>query len=324
MNEEHKIETDELICLYLDGEASVRQQTELKRLMQHDPSIAKRMEALRRQQQILNALPIETAPDSVHDDICSAIERQLILNGTPETSRSIIATSHFFIRRLITAAAMILLPLGVLGLVVFQIMKPPSAAPVEYVSADQMIGDTDTAVTSSQVSTEISTPLPFEGLLVLETNQYMEVSDAIGKAVLDKGLLNRAFPQRTAEGMSFDITASPKIVAELFDFLTTIRPQCDSAKLRLGNCSNEQIVEIIDPQTKQLKTLIYQDNPEMLQRLATRYASANKKSDTLYADKVESSELGDDGYPKPSIPELASKDSVNKTVRLTIRIQRSE
>ena len=80
--------------------------------------------------QLLNALPVETAPDSLHEDIRSAIERKLILNGTAEPSPSLITTSHFFIRRLTAAAAMILLPLGVLGVVVFQIMKPPSGGPV--------------------------------------------------------------------------------------------------------------------------------------------------------------------------------------------------
>ena len=322
MNEEHKIETDELISLYLDGEASVRQQTELKRLMQHDSSIVERMEILRRQQQILNTLPVETAPDSLHDEIRSAIERKLILNDVSEPSQSVLATGHLFVRRLATAAAMILLPLGILGLVVFQIMKPPSVEPVEYISTNRMITETDTIVNPSLASTETSTPLPFEGVLVLKTDQYMTVSGAIEKAILDQGLLSRTFPERMADMMSFDMTASPKAVAMLFESLTEVRPQCEEVILQIAGGSNQSVTEILDPQTKQFKMLVYEDGPEMLQRLATRYASANKKSDTLYAENTEQSEFGGDGYPQPSIPELASKDSANKTVRLTIQIKR--
>ena len=324
MNEEHEIETDELISLYLDGEASVRQRTELKRLMQHDPSIAERMESLRRQQQILNALPIEAAPDSLHADIRSAIERKLILNDVSEPSQSILATSHLFVRRLATAAAMILLPLGVLGLVVFQIMRPPSGGPIDYEPTNQIIAETDTATNPILTPTEIFTQLPFDGVLVLKTGHYVAVSRAIEEAILDQGLLSRTFPQRTANTMSFDITASPKMVAELIDSLAAVRPQCESVMLEVVSGSDEQIFEIAEPQTKQLNALVYEDSQEMLQRLATRYASANQKSDTAYAKNTEQPDLGADGYPQPSIPELASKDGLNnKTVRLTIRIKRN-
>ena len=134
MNEKHqKVETDELISLYLDGQASERQQTELKRLIRNDPTLADRIKTMYRQKKILNALPIETAPASLLEDIRSAMERNLILENTPAPPQSILASSHLAMRRMLAIAAMILVPMGLLALVVFQIIKPAADGPGPYV-----------------------------------------------------------------------------------------------------------------------------------------------------------------------------------------------
>lgn len=323
MNENQKIETDELVSLYLDGEASVRQQTELKRLMQHDPSIQERMDALRRQQQMLNALPVETAPTSLLEDIRSAMERNLILEDVSSQSQTtILATSHLFVRRLMTAAAMFLLPLGLLALVVFQIMKPPAAGPSDYVPIQDIIANAETAANPSADQTGIFGELPFKGTLVFQTDQYMTVSGLVKETIEKQGLLEQTFPDRTADVTRFQITASPKQVAELVDSLVAIRPQCEKVTLQVlsDNPANEMI-EIPEVQTKQLKMLVYEDSPDMFTRLASRYASANQKVKFLLDEKPE---LEADGYPELSIPTLAGNyDPMNRTVQLTIQIERN-
>ena len=57
-SEKPKIDVDDLMALYLDGEASQRQQTELKRMMLNDPSIAQKLKDLKRQRKLLRAMPI--------------------------------------------------------------------------------------------------------------------------------------------------------------------------------------------------------------------------------------------------------------------------
>lgn len=322
MNENQKIETDELISLYLDGEASERQRTELKRLMQHDPSIGERMNMLRRQQQILNALPVETAPASLLDDIRSEMERKMILDDFSAQSQSVLATSHLALCRLLATAAMILLPLGLLGLVVFQIIRPPAVAPSDYTPIQDMMAEAQPGGNLSPAQTGVFKTLPFKGVLVLRTDQYMGVSGSVREAIEKQGLLGQAFPDRTADVACFQITASPQKVAGLVDSLASLRDQCQSVTLQiLNDNSTDGAIEIPDIQTKQLRMLVYEDSPEMFTRLATRYASANQKTNTLFDDDPR---LNAEGYPEPSIPTLAgSYDTMNQTVQLTIQVERT-
>jgi len=58
MNEHPKTEIEELFSASLDGELTQRQETELKRLLQNDPQMVEQLAALRRQRELLCALPV--------------------------------------------------------------------------------------------------------------------------------------------------------------------------------------------------------------------------------------------------------------------------
>lgn len=319
MNEhEQKIELDELISLYLDGEASERQQTELKRLMQHDPSITERLEVFEQQRRMLNNLPMEAAPASLADDIRAQMERKLILEHPDSPSQTVLAAGHLAVRRLLATAAMILLPLGLLGLVVFQIMKPPVDGPGGYVPARPIVQGTSEGDPSA-TQPAAAAALPFSGTLVMRTEDYREVSGQVKEAIEKQGLLGRTFPDRTANTTRFQVTASAGQVDALVDALAAIRPQCRQVLLQVAGTETD-LIEIPDIEDKQLKMLVYEDNPQMLDRLAGRYAAANQKADPLFNDPG----LNPDGYPEPSIPTLAGRyDTAERTVRLTIQIERA-
>ncbi len=323
MNEEHKIEMDELISLYLDGEATQRQETELKRLMQHDSLVQDRVKALKHQQQTLNALPVETAPENLLDDIRCEMERKSILNGVSDNSKISAATTHLFARRLMASAAMLLLPLGLLAVVVFQIFKQPVDGPLDYDRSNTTISQTK-PVPSSDALPALSSELPFNGVLVLKTDQYMPVSTTIKEAIDKQGLLAQAFPERAANVTRFYIKASPKKVAELLDSLTPVRAQCRTVTLQIpGPGTNDEAIEISEPQAKQITTLVFEDSPQMFDRLASRYAAANQKNDSAFAKNDDDSQLDESGYPSLSIPTLAGDyDQQNKTVQLTIHVER--
>ena len=68
MNEHPKTEIEELFSASLDGELTQRQETELKRLLQNEPQMVEQLAALRRQRECC-ALPVETAPPSLAEDI---------------------------------------------------------------------------------------------------------------------------------------------------------------------------------------------------------------------------------------------------------------
>jgi hypothetical protein len=318
MNEPQKIDIDELISLHLDGEASVRQETELKRLMQNDPAIVERVDTLRQQQQMLQALPVETAPASLLDDIRTQLERTLILDNTADESQTFLAAGHLMVRRLLTTAAMILMPLGLLGLVVFQIVKPPAGGP-DYTPVDKTLADAASKTTLPADPDANADRLPFQGTLVLRTGNYAAVNSLVKEAIDGQDLLGQAFPDRAPDITCYEITASPKQIAGLIDALTPIRPQCRQVALMLNNGPDGSSIEIPDIQAKQLKMLVYEDSPEMFTRLATRYASANQKINPL------DSTPRPDGYPEPTIPTLAGNyETLNGTVEFTIQVERDK
>ncbi len=322
MSDKHqKFDTDELISLYLDGQASERQKTELKRLIQHDPALAERIKAIHRQKKVLNALPVETAPASLLEDVRSAMERNLILENPAAQPHSRLAGSHLAVKRLLAAAAMVLVPMGVLALVVFHIIKPPADGPGPYIRTDERIAEAPAAVPAE--TDAVVESMPFKGVLVLRTDQYMTVSGRVKEAIEAQQLLGQAFPQRTADVTRFQVTASPKDVAELVDALAPVRAECRAVLLQVpGSEAAQEPVEIADIQDDQLRMLLYEDSREIFNRRVMRYAAANQQLDPLFEDRPA---LQPDGYPQPSIPTLAgSYELVDRTVELTIQIERAE
>lgn len=324
MSDRQKIETDELISLYLDGEASQRQRTELKRLVQHDRSIGDKLKALQKQQRLLGAMPVESAPASMIDDIRTAMERKLILGDSDQSGETVASSSHLMMRRLLTAAAMLLIPLGLLSAVVYQIVKPASQDEVRYVDADSRVVDRPSE-TGEAVPREVQLiQLPFNGSLILTTDEYMTVSSQIEKAIFDEGLLDHTLPSRTADVTSFHITATPKMIADLIDSLNETWGRCKAVSLEVVGQSGT--VCISDPQSRQIKTLVYEDNVEMLDHLAGRYAAANQKAETMFAEKTDGdgSALSENGYPPVSIPTLAGNyDQARATIQLSIHVERN-
>lgn len=317
--EKHKIDVDELMTLYLDGEASQRQQTELKRMMLNDPSIADQLKTLQQQQQLLCVLPVEAAPETLIDDVRAGLERKLILGDTGENAPAV-STGRWAMRKWMAAAAMILVPVGLLSMVVWQIVKPPAGE--DYIPTDQrLVQATPKTPETSPPAVEMPLELPFDGVLVMRTDEYMTVCDGVNKAIEAKGLLGSQAPSRTADMTRFTISASPRKVADLIDALGEMQLRCDTVLLEVVRAGGD-VVRIIDPQSRQVKTLLYEDNVEMLDRLARRYAAANLKADTVLAKKDE--ESTDEGYPGGSMPSLAGAyDQPEAMITLTIHVERS-
>ena len=88
MNENSKTEIDELLTACLDDALTQRQQTELKRLLQHHPEMTEQLRMMERQRQLLCSLPIETAPSTLIDDVKARLERNLILEDAVRMQRA--------------------------------------------------------------------------------------------------------------------------------------------------------------------------------------------------------------------------------------------
>ncbi|MCI0499465.1 MAG: hypothetical protein L0Y36_07270 [Planctomycetales bacterium] len=307
MNETPKHEIEELLNALVEEEPNERQKTEFKRLIQHDPSLADQLASLRQQKQLLNALPVEAAPASLAEDVRAALERKMILGDYQGTTGRIVAAGHLFMRRALTVAAMLLLPLGLLAVVVFDVLKPPSEQG-DYVPARKTLARDD----AGQPQTPPMAPaevFPFDGILVLKTVQPIAVSNSVEKMIFDQGLINVMLPNRTAEDTSYQITAPPEKIVALIDSLETLWPDCGEVTLSVRGGSQEQAIDIPKVQPDQITTLAQENSGELLSRLAKRYASANLEKEKMFAHTPDdpAGELTGQGYPPLNVPILTGR-----------------
>jgi hypothetical protein len=326
MNNRNIQELEDLISAYVDGTASQRQQTELKRLMLHDPALNQRIRLMEKQVKLLNALPVESAPTGLANEVLAALERQLILQNCTEHHH---AHSTGRARRAVSAAAMLLLPLGLLTAIVFQIIKPPVTDAIRYESTDQVIGQAAAPAAQLQ-KPAVPEVMPFNGVLTFTTHQFMTVSNYVEKRIFDQGLMELTVPARTADTVTYRVTASPEQVTALLDALQDTWAR-GSVTLSVPVNPDAQAVEIANVKLEQVKTLAAESSQSMFGRLAARYASANEKAETFYAKGQTEEELGPDGLPLVNRPILtgrnapapaAAADDAHATVRLTLVIQR--
>ena len=75
MNEKTKIE--ELLNGYVDGELSVRQRTQVKRMAANDPNIAKRLRQLEKCRVLVNSLPVSQTPPKILVNIKTKLENKI-------------------------------------------------------------------------------------------------------------------------------------------------------------------------------------------------------------------------------------------------------
>ena len=326
MSEKHKIEIEELLNDQVDGRATDRQEIEFKRLAKHDPTLVGQLEAMRRQKALLNALPLESAPASLAEDISSALERKLILGDAAESERPLTGASHLLLRRILTTAAMLMLPLGLLSFVVYEILKPASVGPAVYVSASETLAQ-EGQDNLAAVTPALDRELPFDGVLTFRTGQQMAVSSYVEKLVFDQGLINFTIPSRTADAAIYQITAPPEKIAMLIDSLGNIWSHCRAVTLSVADRSGGDAIEIPFVQTEQIAVLAAEDNREMLNHLADQYARANENKETLFAKEEASGpqDIGLDGSPRLAMPILTGNDDTTpRTIepsQLTVRLR---
>ncbi|OQY04339.1 MAG: hypothetical protein B6I25_07055 [Planctomycetales bacterium 4572_13] len=333
MNEENKIEIEELLNDLVDDRATDRQETEFKRLAKHDSAIVDQLAAMRWQKELLTALPIESAPASLAEDISAALERKLILGDVAESEQTLAGASHLLLRRILTTAAMLLIPLGLLSFVVFEIMKPVSPGPAVYVSTDETLAREGSGNLAA-VTPVVDAVLPFDGILTFTTDRQMVVSSYIEKRIFDQGL--NSFPNRTADVATYQITAPPEQIATLIGSLENVWPHCRDVSLSVADRSESYTTKISQVQAKQIRILAAEDNREMLNHLADQYARTNENKKTLFAKEDVSGlqDIGLDEYPRLAMPILAGTDDSDSpsekakkpdptqpTVRLRIEIK---
>ncbi len=294
MNEQDREQVDSLIHGFLDGQLNERQQTELKRLAQHNPLIRKDLHALYRQKELLGALPVEKAPEGLKEEVLARLERRLILSSEPVVPASPIGRLHLVFRWAAAAAAMVMLPLAILGLLVLQIVKPPEPTSVPIAASGE--GGTAEPMKARAPAVLGEETVLAAGSLSLLTDQPIAVNDSIKKAVVSHQLLSSASSERFEDHAVYRIQCRQE---KMLSFLRSLEPVWNL-------CSKGRYVLSGDETTASKDIVVEGIRPEQMLDLLRHLERLNRRGLSDVALRVPSEEPGaEERTVLPAQPRLA-------------------
>lgn len=120
MNNERDHELENLLSAYLDGELPESQAAKVEKQLANDPYARELLGQLREVSHCISNLPRQKAPSHLAEDVLLELERHQLLNASDALSE-LAGKNHLRLRRFVAAAAMILL-VGVVGTIVYQVL----------------------------------------------------------------------------------------------------------------------------------------------------------------------------------------------------------
>ena len=270
---------DELLNGYIDGQLSTRNQTEVKRLIQHDPEVAKRLRQLQKCKMLVSSLPSEHAPEGLLEDVKADLERRTLLDQHGGMHKERQGARYLLARKVLTAAAMIALA-AVLSTVVYLIIAPQ--AQTEKTMALKSWQE-DAFESVEKPATKIPVATPFNGRLVLSTNNPNAANAVIRRAIDDNIPLAQAAPAALSNVAGpYVLSCSREDFASLLADLEKVWDKFDSATLFV---ENDQIA-VNNIIAKQVIEITQQDILEDRTKLAKDFAALNNMSEQMPGKEV--------------------------------------
>ena len=283
MSKKSKLEIDELLSGFIDGELSERQRTEVKRLIRHDDELSQRLNQLKRQKQLLGALPIVPAPEGLLDDVKATLERQSILDNASVRRDESDGVRHLIFRKFLTAAAMLSL-VGALVWVVLNVVMPLDSdgdkpffvkptLPAIFAPKPEVRdvpGDGHLAVAQLP---------PFESHLDLMSDQAITLNNFIEKTVYYNGLRDSTIPRRSDNSTTYEISGPTVKVLALISDLQPIWDRCSRTSFSVESSDDAGSGLVVEDITaEQLLAIFKEEKNDTRLAMTKNYASFNSES----------------------------------------------
>jgi len=280
---------DELLSGFIDGELTERQCTEVKRLVAHDRTIAKRLQQLEKTKNLLASLPRQHAPTELLGDVKNLLERRMLLNTQTRQDAEKAGARGLLLRRVVAVAAMIGL-IAVLGVVIYTIVGPvkvpskPSAL-AELQKPKHPISD-QPHVVAPQVSPQQDTlyaSTPAVMTLKLKTTQPIATNASVFRAIYDNGLLDCSIIDRQTGMTAYQLNCGMESVRLLVADLAAIWDRLDHTSLTVGTKVISQPIIVENVSLRQLTEIINQPDVLSRTRIAGNFATLNRITQSLPA-----------------------------------------
>ena len=247
---------DELLNGYIDGELSQRHQTEVQRLINHDPAIVQRLRELDKCKTLVNSLPRAQAPAGLLEDVKASLERRALLGLQSETFDQQAGARDLLVRKVLTVAAMIAL-VAVLGTVIYTIVAP-DAELSKPIAANRWELPTDTI--KDEHTAPIMAASEFSGRLELKTADFSAVNAAVRKAIEENGLLEKVTTPGEQETGRYSVKCSRKSLSLLLVDLESLWEKFDSATLFVDISDAGAQIAVDTVTAKQIAEIVNQDS----------------------------------------------------------------
>ncbi len=320
-----KLNIDELLNGFIDGQLTPRQLTEMQRLITHDVEIVERLHQLQRCKMLLSSLPSAEAPAELAAEIKATLESKTLLADPTETQTQRHGTTHLLLRHIVTAAAMIALA-AVLGGVIYSIVapagKPHNSAPVALNNLpDVKIEPAKVPpVAMTKVDHATLQPIPatgFNARLELTTDNIATVDALIKKAVASARLEEKFTATSQAEKNIYNFTCGARDLERVLANLQNTWKDFSDATLFVTNSPGEKPIVIDSITPVQIAQIGNQTTADKRFELVKSFIAANSLQHTP-ARGIEPALLP---IPKPVLtsPERPS-ENIKENIRLTIVI----
>jgi len=271
---------ERLLNGYIDGELTVRQQTEVKRLLANDSQVAARLRQLEQCRILISALPVAEAPSQMAEDVMARLARRSLLGEEPAVIDERAGTRDLFLRKFLTAAAMIAL-VAVLGAVVYTIVAPP-----RHRRVPQGPSTADDKRTTEVIQQPQAMLAKFNGRLELKTAAFKEMDAFIDRAVAENGLVERTAVERLADRSTYVLTCGHSGLNRLLERLEKNWARLDSAALFVETDLFGRPVVVDAVTTDQIAEVATQTTSQDTFRVARDLALLNSLTEQLRAGAV--------------------------------------
>ncbi len=284
---------DDLLNGFIDGELTQRQLTEVQRLVAHDTTVVERLNQLQKCKQLVNALPRAEAPADMTERIKTSLERRTLLGqGEHEVAfdqRQ--GARHLQIRRILSAAAMILL-LAVFGIVIYTIIGPDSSPDSHYVvespykPAEKVKPQKPAPVMVAEKKEPAPAILEFNTKLELKTKAFVAIDTFIENAIDDNSLVQKVGLKAATYKSAYSLTCSREGLSSLMADLASIWNEFDSANLSVATEKADSQFIIKDVTAEQIAEIARQDDFQKSIKLAKDFAVLNDLGRSLPGKEV--------------------------------------
>jgi hypothetical protein len=318
---------EELLNSYIDGELDERKINEVKRLIDNDKEIESLYDSLKRYKNLMQTVSQPPVPEGMCENITARLERHILLSDTDIYSHKA-GKRHLMIRRLITAAAIIVLA-AVLSAIIFDIFVPKSSRQrlitnatkkrtTKQVLYERPFDETKQPQEDKQIVPESTVDAPLVAILTFETNRLIEVDWLVAKALTTTNLFNQtAAIDRQPGSVRYVLNCSKDSLVSLIQELSFIQPQCISTKMDIGTEQAGKYITINNISSQQMLEICKVESFGQRLRMAGDLAVINKVTSPAVIDRLYAAEDTDYDLLKPQKPVLTSVEKIETVNQLS-------